>query len=89
MVARIAATGFLVLAYGLEAAGRPAAVRRMEERLDHPESLSLVGAQVALSFGWVSRRPGSVTSLEEHIARADRDMWRKRSATPNAQSSST
>jgi diguanylate cyclase (GGDEF)-like protein/PAS domain S-box-containing protein len=88
VVARIAATGFLVLAYGLEAADRSAAVRRMEARLDHPESLTLVGAQVALSFGWVSRRPGSPTSLEDHIARADRDMWRARSAAGNERSAS-
>ena len=81
--ARIAGTGFLVLAYGLEAAGRSAVVRRMEAQLDQPESLSLVGAQAALSFGWVSRPPGSPTSLEEHIARADRDMWEARSAAWN------
>jgi diguanylate cyclase (GGDEF)-like protein/PAS domain S-box-containing protein len=80
VVARIAATGFLVLASGLEASGRSAAVRRVEELLDHPESLSVVGAQVALSFGWVSRPPTSATSLEEHIARADRDMWQARTS---------
>jgi diguanylate cyclase (GGDEF)-like protein/PAS domain S-box-containing protein len=68
VVARIAGTVFLVLAYGLEA-------------LDQPDALTLVGAQAALSFGWVSRPPGSLTSLEEHIARADRDMWEARSAS--------
>jgi diguanylate cyclase (GGDEF)-like protein/PAS domain S-box-containing protein len=80
VVARVAATGFLVLASGLVATGRAAAVRRVEERLDQPESLTLVGAQVVLSFGWVSRTPGSPTSLEEHIARADRDMWQARTS---------
>ena len=52
---RIAGTGFLVLAYGLEATERPQVVRRMEAQLDQPESLTLVGAKAALSFGWVSR----------------------------------
>ena len=84
--ARIAGTGFLVLAYGLEATDRPQVVRRMEAQLDHPEALTLVGAQAALSFGWVSRPPGSETSLEDHIARADRDMWEARSTAWNEHS---
>ena len=81
MLARIAGTGFLVLAYALDSATRPAVVRRVEARLDQPEVLTLVGTQAAVSFGWVTRPPGSATSLERLIARADRDVWETRSAT--------
>jgi diguanylate cyclase (GGDEF)-like protein/PAS domain S-box-containing protein len=81
VLARIAGTGFLVLAYALDAAARPQVVRRIEAQLDQPDTLSLVGAQAALSFGWVTRPPGSLTSLEDLIARADRDMFEAHSAT--------
>ena len=72
VLARIAGTRFLVLAYDLDAGARSEAMRQIEAQLDRPHSLRLVGAQAALSFGWVSRRPGSDISLEDHIARADR-----------------
>jgi diguanylate cyclase (GGDEF)-like protein/PAS domain S-box-containing protein len=81
VVARIAGTGFLVLAYALDSTTRPQVVRRVEARLDQPDVLTLVGTQAALSFGWVTRPPGSGTSLEHLIARADRDVWETRSAT--------
>jgi diguanylate cyclase (GGDEF)-like protein/PAS domain S-box-containing protein len=81
VLARIAGTGFLVLAYALDSATRPRVVRRVEAQLDQPEVLTLVGTQAALSFGWVTRPPGSATSLERLIARADRDVWETRSAT--------
>jgi diguanylate cyclase (GGDEF)-like protein/PAS domain S-box-containing protein len=80
VLARIAGTGFLVLAYALDSATRPHVVRRVEAQLDQPDVLTLVGTQAALSFGWVTRPPGSETSLEHLIARADRDVWETRSA---------
>ena len=81
VLARIAGTGFLVLAYALDSATRPQVVRRLETLLDQPNALSPVGARAALSFGWVTRPPGSETSLEDLIARADRNMLEGRSAT--------
>jgi diguanylate cyclase (GGDEF)-like protein/PAS domain S-box-containing protein len=81
VLARIAGTGFLVLAYALDSATRPQVVRRLETLLDQPDALSPVGARAALSFGWVTRPPGSETSLEDLIARADRNMLEGRSAT--------
>jgi diguanylate cyclase (GGDEF)-like protein/PAS domain S-box-containing protein len=81
VLARIAGTGFLVLAYALDSATRPQVVRRVEAQLDRPDVLTLVGTQAALSFGWVTRPPGSETSLEHLITRADRDVWEQRSAT--------
>ena len=65
----------------LDPATRPQVVRRVEALLDQPDALSLVGAQAALSFGWVTRPPGSETSLEDLIARADRNMLEGRGAT--------
>jgi diguanylate cyclase (GGDEF)-like protein/PAS domain S-box-containing protein len=79
VLARIAGTGFLVLAYALDSATRPQVVRRVEAQLDEPGVLTL-GTQAALSFGWVTRPPGSATSLEHLMARADRDVWERRSA---------
>ncbi len=81
VLARIAGTRFLVLAYDLDSSARSEVVRQMEARLDRPHSLRLVGAQAALSFGWVSRWPGSETSLEDHIARADRAAREARHTT--------
>ena len=81
VLARIAGTGFLVLAYALDSATRPQVVRRLENLLDQPDALSPVGARAALSFGWVTRPPGSETSLEDLIARADRNMLEGRGAT--------
>ena len=85
-MARIAGTGFLVLAFGLEAADRPQWCGAWRRSSTTPRRSTLVGAQIALSFGWVSRPPGSETSLEDHIARADRDMWEARSAAWNEHS---
>jgi diguanylate cyclase (GGDEF)-like protein/PAS domain S-box-containing protein len=81
VLARIAGTGFLVLAYALDSATRSQVIRRLETLLDQPDALSPVGARAALSFGWVTRPPGSETSLEDLIARADRNMLEGRSAT--------
>ncbi len=81
VLARIAGTVFLVLAYALDPATRPHLARRVEALLDQPDAPSLVGAKAALSFGWVTRPPGSETSLEHLIARADRNMLEGRGAT--------
>ena len=50
--------------------------------VDQPDTRSLVGAQITLSFGWVTRPPGSETSLEDLVARADRNMLEGRGTTP-------
>jgi GGDEF domain-containing protein len=81
VLARIAGTVFLVLAYALDPATRPHLVRRVEALLDQPDAPSLVDAKAALSFGWVTRPPGSGTSLEDLIAQADRNMLEGRGAT--------
>jgi diguanylate cyclase (GGDEF)-like protein/PAS domain S-box-containing protein len=74
VLARVAGTGFVALAFGMDEADRLATEEQMHDHLGAPETVAFVGAEIDLSLGWVSRGADEHDSLEELIAQADRAM---------------
>ncbi len=81
VLARIGATEFLVLAFNLDEVERVALAQRIHRQLAAPETTSLVGAEVRVSPGWVTRHPGDASSLEKLIGRSDWAMHEARKAS--------
>jgi diguanylate cyclase (GGDEF)-like protein/PAS domain S-box-containing protein len=71
VLARITGRQFFALAFGLREVDRAAIVTRLRQHLRAAETTAVVGAEVEVALGWVSRRPGDIATLEQLTARAD------------------
>jgi diguanylate cyclase (GGDEF)-like protein/PAS domain S-box-containing protein len=80
VLARIGGTQFIALAFNLRDTDRPALAERLRQHLASPETTRVVGAEVEVSLGWVTRRPGETTSIEKLVAGADWAMHEAREA---------
>jgi len=80
VLARIGGAQFLVLALNPREPDCGTVTRRVEAHLADPGTTEFVGAEVAVSFGWATRRAGDRSSLVDLVARSDWAMLEARAA---------
>ena len=80
VLARIGGTQFVVLAPNLPERECAAISERIRLHLGAPGTTEFVGADIEVSFGWTTRRPGERSSLEDLVARSDWAMLEGREA---------
>jgi diguanylate cyclase (GGDEF)-like protein/PAS domain S-box-containing protein len=81
VLGRVTGTHFLVLSYDLHEVGRAAVARRIRRHLSDEGTTALVGREVEVALGWMSRRPGDSSTIEDLAAKADWAMRESVEAT--------
>ncbi len=84
VLARIGGTEFLVLALDLAQTECTDATNSIRRHLSAPETTEYIGSQVAVAFGWATRKPGDRTSLEDLVALSEWAMLEARDAKREA-----